>query len=499
MLEHLAANIALGAAVAFTWQNLFYCFVGVSLGMFVGVMPGIGALAAISLLLPVTFNLDPTTSIVMLAGVFYGATYGGSVASIMLNLPGTPSSAVACLDGYPMARQGRAGVALLMTTVASFVGASIGILIMMLFSPVISSAAMQFWPMEYFSMMLFGLIAAATVSTGSVLKGLAMVLFGIFLGTVGWDLETGVPRFTFGMNELADGVNLVVLAMGIFGVSEVIASLRTMSAVGRPKTSFTLSAMLPTRAELRASVRPILRGSMIGSVIGALPAVGGAIAAFIGYAFEKRIARDPSRFGKGAIEGVTAPEAANNAADQTGFIPTLTLGVPGNVVMALMLGALMIHGVVPGPQLVTQNPELFWGLVVSFWVGNLMLLVLNIPLIGLWVRLLTVPYSLLYPAILTFVVLGVYSLRNSGFDVALVMAFGVFGYGMRLLGFHPAPLLLGLVLGPLLEMNLRRSLILSRGDLAVFVERPISAAFLGLSVLLLATSVRTALRRARSQ
>lgn len=496
MLDQLAANLAIGAAVALSGQNLLYCFIGVSLGMFVGVMPGIGALAAISLLLPVTFSLDATTAIVMLAGVFYGSTYGGSVASILLNLPGTPSSAVACLDGYPMARQGRAGVALLMTTVASFVGASIGIVLMMLFSPLIVDIAMRFWPTEYFAMMLFGLIAAASVATGSVLKGLAMVLLGIFLGTVGWDLETGVPRFTFGVMELAEGISLVVIAMGLFGVSEVIASVRAMSAQGTPRAAISLRSLMPTREDWRASAAPILRGSALGSALGALPAVGGAIAAFIAYAIEKRVARDPSRFGHGAIEGVTAPEAANNAADQTAFIPTLTLGVPGNVVMALMLGALMIHGVAPGPQLVAQNPQLFWGLVVSFWVGNLMLLVLNIPLIGLWVRLLTVPYGVLYPAILTFVVLGVYSLRNSVFDVALVMAFGVFGYAMRLLGFHPAPLLLGFVLGPLIEQNLRRALILSRGEFAVFLERPITAAFLALSVMLLGGVVVSTLRRA---
>lgn len=495
MLDQLATNLAIGATVAFTGQNLIYCFIGVSLGMFVGVMPGIGALAAISLLLPVTFGLDATTAIVMLAGVFYGSTYGGSVASILLNLPGTPSSAVACLDGYPMARQGRAGVALLMTTVASFVGASIGILMMMLFSPLIVDIAMRFWPTEYFSMMLFGLVAAASVATGSVLKGLAMVLLGIFLGTVGWDQETGVPRYTFGFLGLAEGISLVVIAMGLFGVSEVIASVRNMSGQRTQNAAISLRALIPTRADWLASINPIFRGSVTGSALGALPAVGGAIAAFIAYAVEKRIARDPSRFGHGAIEGVTAPEAANNAADQTAFIPTLTLGVPGNVVMALMLGALMIHGVAPGPQLVAQNPQLFWGLVVSFWVGNLMLLILNIPLIGLWVRLLTVPYGVLYPAILTFVMLGVYSLRNSVFDVVLVMGFGVFGYGMRILGFHPAPLLLGFVLGPLIEQNLRRALILSRGEFGVFVERPISAAFLALSAVLIAVLALSALRQ----
>ncbi|ARQ01367.1 tripartite tricarboxylate transporter permease [Pseudorhodoplanes sinuspersici] len=495
MFASFIDNLTIGLTVAFSLSNLFYCFVGVLLGTLVGVLPGIGALAAISLLLPITFHLDATSAIVMLAGVFYGASYGGSTASILLNLPGTPSAAVACLDGYPMAKQGRAGVALLMTTVASFIGGSIGIVVMMLLSPLIVSAALKFGPAEYFSMMVLGLVAASTISSGSALKGIAMVVLGILLGTAGSDLETGAGRFTFDIPELYDGVSLVVVAMGLFGVSEVIASIRTIRRGEIDRKSITFRSMIPTRDEVRRSWMPILRGTGLGSFFGALPGTGGVIASFMAYAIEKKIARDPSRFGKGAIEGITAPEAANNAADQTAFIPTMTLGIPGNVVMALMLGALTIHGIVPGPQLMAKHPDMFWGLVMSFWIGNVLLVILNVPLIGLWIRLLVIPYHLLYPAILMFVCIGVYSINNSPSDVVMVMVFGGLGYAMRLVDFQPAPLLLGFVLGPLMEENLRRTLLISRGDFMVFLERPISATVMAITAALLAWAAFGALRR----
>lgn len=477
-------NLLLGLSVALSLSNLLWCFVGVVLGMFVGVLPGIGSLAAISLLLPVTYHLDPTSAIVMLAGVYYGCAYGGSIASILLNLPGTPATAVAALDGYPMSKQGRAGVALLMTTVGSFVGASIGILILMFFSPLVVAVALKFGPAEYFSMMLLGLVAASSIGTASPAKGIAMVVLGVVLGLVGADIESGLTRFTFGSMNLYEGISLVAVAMGLFGVSEVIGSIREVRAE-IPNKHISFLSMVPTRDDLRRSWMPMLRGSGIGSFFGALPGTGGTVASFMAYAVEKRVAQDPSRFGQGAIEGIVAPETANNASDQTAFIPTLTLGIPGNVVMALMIGALMIHGIVPGPQLMTKHPDLFWGLVMSFWVGNLMLLILNIPLIGIWVRVLTIPYQLLYPAVLMFVCIGVYSINNNAFDVGVVVVFGVVGYVMRLLDFQPAPLLLGFVLGPLLEENLRRALLISRGDFMVFIDRPISASFVLITVAIL--------------
>ncbi len=479
------ANLGLGFATAFAPQTLLYCFVGVFLGTFIGVLPGIGALATISMLLPLTFHVPPTAALVMLAGIYYGAQYGGSTASILLNLPGTPSAAVACLDGYPMAQKGRAGVALFMTTVASFVGASLGIIILTGFSPLLSDIALSFGPADYFAMMLLGLIAAATLAQGSPVKGIAMVLLGLALGMVGTDVQTGQQRFTFGIPELSDGVSLVALAMGLFGVAEVISSIRRMGRVQEAKQKITLRSMVPTGQDMRHSTLPMLRGTGIGAIFGALPGAGATIASFISYAVEKKVARDPSRFGKGAIEGVTAPESANNAAAQTAFIPTLTLGIPGDAVMALMLGAMIIQGIQPGPRLVGEHPELFWGLIASFWIGNVMLVVLNLPLIGIWVKMLSIPYRLLYPAILLFICIGVFSVNNNAFDVAMVLIFGVVGYGMMLLRFEPAPLLLGFILGPLMEEHLRRAMLLSRGDPMVFLERPISASFLALTLGLL--------------
>lgn len=485
----------IGMDSALSLSNLWYCFVGVLLGTLVGVLPGIGALATIALLLPVTFHLDATNAIVMLAGVYYGSTYGGSTASILLNLPGTPSSAVACLDGYPMAQQGRAGIALFMTTIASFFGATVGIIILMLFSPSIAEIALKFGAPEYFAMMLLGLIAASTISTGSPLKGIAMVVLGVLVGVIGTDVNSGMARFSFGFPELTDGISLVAIAMGLFGIAEVIASVNRVRRGQVDRKSITFRSMIPTREDWKRSWMPMVRGSTIGSFFGALPGTGGTIASFMSYAVEKRVSKTPSRFGKGAVEGITGPEASNNACDQTAFIPTLTLGIPGTVSMALMLGALMIHGITPGPQLMLEKPDLFWGLIMSFWIGNIMLLVLNIPLIGVWVRLLAVPYHLLYPAVMVLVCIGVFSINNSTFDVWIVAIFGTVGYVMRLLDFPPAPLLLGYVLGPLMEENVRRALLISRGDFMVFLERPISATFITITVVLLLWAIASSLRR----
>lgn len=492
----LLSNLALGFATAFAPANLFYCFLGVFLGTFIGVLPGIGALAAVSMLLPVTFYLEPTTALVMLAGVYYGAEYGGSIASILLNLPGTPSAAVTCLDGYPMARQGRAGVALFMTTIASFVGGTVGIVVLTLFAPSLARFALAFGPAEYVAVMVLGLIAASAVGQGSPLKGIAMVVVGLLLGFVGTDINSGYPRYTLGIPQLRDGIGLVVLAMGLFGIAEVIASIRA-TAGGFVGGKITFASMLPTRAEARASIAPVARGTGVGALFGTLPGTGQTIAAFLAYALEKRTARAPERFGKGAIEGVMAPESANNAAAQTAFIPTLTMGIPGSATMALMLGALMIHGITPGPQLMSTHPEVFWGLIASFWIGNVLLLVLNIPLIGMWVRLLRIPYQLLYPAIVVLICVGVYAISNNVFDVVLALFFGIVGYGMRLLGFEPAPLLIGFILGPALEENLRRALLLSRGDPTVLVASPIGATLMAIAAGLLVWALWASLFRRR--
>ncbi len=489
----LFSNLALGFSSALSPVTLLYCFGGVFLGTLIGVLPGIGALATISLLLPITYHMTPSAAIIMLAGVYYGASYGGSTASILLNLPGTPSAAVACLDGYPMSKQGRAGVALFMTTVASFVGAIIGLFIMAAFTPSIAELGLKFGPAEYFAMMLLGLIAASTIASGSPVKGIAMVVLGLLLGMVGTDVNTGVARYSFDVPELTDGINLVALAMGIFGISEVINSINQIHRGKAEKITFR--SMIPTRDDTKRSVVPILRGAGVGSFFGALPGTGSSIASFMSYAIEKKTAREPERFGRGAIEGVTAPESANNAAVQTAFVPTLSLGIPGDAVMALMLGALIIHGIQPGPMMITEQPELYWGLIASFIIGNIMLVVLNIPLIGLWISLLRIPYNVLFPAILVFICLGVYSVNNNNFDVYMVAFIGLVGYIMMLLRFEAAPLLLGFILGPLMEENLRRALLLSRGDPMVFVERPISASLLAIGVLLLLWSFWSAMRK----
>ena len=481
-------NAALGFSTAMSATNLFYCFVGVLIGTLTGVIPGIGAIAAISILLPITFHLEPTAALIMLAGIWYGTSYGGSTTSILLNLPGTPANAIACLDGYPMAKQGRGAIALFMTAMASFIGATVGIVALMLFAPTIASYALMFGSAEYFSLMVLGLVAASTVGLGSVKKGLAMMVLGIAFGTVGMDQYTGQMRFTFGYISLADGISLIALAMGLFGVSEIIASVRNNQNLKIDRKSISYRSMKPTRDDVRRSFGPVVRGTGIGCFFGTLPGTGPAISSFMAYAIEKRVARDPSRFGKGAIEGIMAPESANNAAEQTSFIPTLSLGIPGSATMALMLGALMIHGITPGPQLMPQQPSLFWGLIMSFWIGNLFLLILNVPLIGLWIRLLLIPYNLLYPAVLMFICIGVYTVNNNPFDIWLVIFFGILGYLMRLLDFSAAPLLLGFVLGPMMEEHFRRAMVLSRGDLTTFIDRPVSGVILALTLLLLLRS-----------
>ena len=498
----LLANLELGLMTALTAENLLYCFLGVSLGMLIGVLPGIGHFAAISLLMPLTFHVPATASLIMLAGIYYGAQYGGSICSILLNLPGTASSAVVCLDGYPMAQKGKAGVAIFLTTISSFVGSMIAIIVLISVAPPLARLALSFTSVEFFSMMLLGLVAAATLVNGGMLAGAASVIIGLILGLVGTDVNSGILRFTYGIPQLFDGISLVALAMALFGVVEVISNANSRDGAKVRNYDVSYRALLPNRQELGETWWPTIRGSVVGTIIGILPGTGGgSIASFMAYAVEKRTARDPSRFGKGAIAGIAAPEGANNAAAQSAFIPTLTLGVPGDAVMALMLGALLIHGVMPGPRVVTENPELFWGLVVSFLIGNVMLLILNIPMIGLWVRILQIPYQILFPSIVLMVCVGIFSITQSAVDVLTVAVFGGLGYILvAVLRFEPAPLLLGFILAPLLEENFRRAMRIHRGNLAVFIERPLSAAFIAASVLVVLLVLYGAIRaRQRSK
>ena len=482
------ANLALGIQEAVTLSNLWYCFVGVFLGTLVGVLPGLGSLIAISLLLPITYHLPATGAMIMLAGVYFGADYGGGTCSILLGVPGHAAAAVDVLDGYPMAKQGRGGIALFMKCVASFWGSLVGITLLMLFAPILSAWALNFGPSEYVALMLLGLIAASTVGQGSPIKGVAMVFFGLILGVIGTDINSGVSRFAFDIPELTDGISLVAMAMGLFAITEVIKSANT-SRVTPEEQSFSLRDQMPTKEDWRRSFGPMLRGSGLGAFFGALPGTSGGMATFLSYSMEKRISKHPEEFGKGAIEGIAGPEACNNAGVGTAFIPTLTLGIPGDAIMALMLGALTIQGIQPGPQVLTSHPELFWGLIVSFFIGNVILVILNIPLIGMWVKLLSIPYHLMFPAIVLFTCIGVYSTNNSTFDVWVLLAFGVVGYLMALVRLEVVPVLLGLILGPMLEENFRRTLLLSRGSFSVFVERPITAVALAVCAILLIWSV----------
>lgn len=493
----LLANLSTGFAVALTWQNLGFCLIGVALGTLIGVLPGIGPVATIAMLLPITFHFSPASALIMLAGIYYGAQYGGSTTSILVNLPGEASSVVTCLDGYQMARQGRAGAALAIAAIGSFFAGCVATLILATLAPPLAELAFQFGPAERFSLMVLGLVAAVTLAHGSLLKAVAMIVLGVLLGIVGADPEVGRMRFTFGQPELTDGIGFVVVATGLFAFGEIIANLER----GSTREIFTenVKGLWPTREDFKRSWKAIIRGTGIGSLLGILPGGGAVLGSFTSYMVEKKLSKDPSRFGKGAIEGVAGPESANNAGAQTSFIPLLTLGIPSNAVMALMVGAMIIHGIQPGPQVMSERPELFWGMIASMWIGNLMLVVLNLPMIGIWVKLLKVPYRLLYPAILVLCCIGVYSLNNSVFDVGLSVLFGLLGYVFIKLRCEPAPLLLGFVLGPMLEENLRKAMTISRGDPSVFVSRPLSATMLALAALLLLILIVPTIRRGREE
>ena len=493
----LINNLSMGFGVAFTFQNLIYCFVGCLLGTLIGVLPGIGPVATIAMLLPATYALPPVAALIMLAGIYYGAQYGGSTTAILVNLPGESSSVVTVIDGYQMARKGRAGPALAAAGLGSFFAGCVGTLILAAFAPPLTEVAFKFGPAEYFSLMVLGLVAAVVLARGSLLKALCMILLGLVFGLVGADVNTGQFRYTFGLPNLADGLGFAVVAMGIYGFGHIIANLEHSGQ--RATRIERITTLLPTWADIKASWAAILRGTALGSALGILPGGGALLSSFASYSLEKKISRDPSQFGKGAIQGVAGPESANNAGAQTSFIPVLTLGLPTNPVMALMVGAMMIHGIAPGPQVMSERPEMFWGMVASMWVGNLFLVLLNLPLIGIWVKLLSVPYRLLYPAILLFCCIGVYSLNNSAVDVGLALLFGLLGYVFIKLDCEPAPLLIALVLGPMMEENLRRAMTLSRGDPTVFATRPLSLGLLLVAAALLVMVVLPVVRKKREE
>lgn len=495
MLDILA-NLSLGLSTAVSPENLMFCLIGCILGTLIGVLPGLGPAATIAMLLPLTFGLDATGSLIMLAGIYYGAQYGGSTTAILINLPGEPSSVVTALDGYKMARQGRAGHALSIAALASFFAGTVATVVIALFAPVLGHVALTFGAAEYFSLMVLGLVVAVALARGSFVKALGMVVLGVTLGLVGADKGSTEMRFTFGLLELTDGLNIVAVAMGMFGLTEVIANLQG-NTDRRSSLRPTLRDLWPRMADLKTSAGPAVRGTVMGSFLGMLPGGGAMLSSFAAYLVEKKISKTPERFGDGAIEGVAAPEAANNAGSQMSFIPLLTLGIPSNVNIALIAGALIIQGIQPGPGIIHAQPMLFWGLIASMWIGNLMLVILNLPLIGLWTRLLTIPYRLLYPSIIVFCCVGVFSLNNSPFDVYVMIGLGLFGYIFRLLDCEPAPLILGLVLGPMMEEYLRRAMQLSRGDPMIFLERPISAALISITVVTAVLVVIPAIRRNR--
>ncbi|MGO4303816.1 tripartite tricarboxylate transporter permease [Cupriavidus sp. RAF12] len=493
----LLSNLGLGFATALSFQNLAYAFLGCVLGTLIGVLPGLGPLATIAMLLPVTYTLPPVAALIMLAGIYYGAQYGGSTTAILVNLPGESSSVVTTIDGYQMARRGRAGVALATAGLGSFFAGCVATLILAAFAAPLSELAFKFGPAEYFSLMVLGLIGAVVLASGSLVKAIAMIVLGLLLGLVGTDVNSGAARFSFDVPELTDGLNFVSVAMGVFGFAEIIANLEQKDA----RETFTdhITNLFPTKADFKRMIPAVLRGTALGSALGILPGGGAALASFAAYSLEKKTSKYAHEFGKGAIEGVAGPESANNAAAQTSFIPLLTLGIPPNAVMALMVGAMTIHNIQPGPQVMTSNPALFWGLIASMWIGNFMLIVLNLPLIGIWVKLLKVPYRYLYPAILTFCCIGVYSVQNTTFDVFQTAAFGVIGYLFIKLKCEPAPLLLGFVLGPMMEENFRRSLLLSRGDFSVFVTRPLSLGLLIAAAVLVAIVAMPAIKSKREE
>ena len=493
----LFANLNLGFATALTLSNTLYCFVGVLLGTLIGVLPGLGPVATIAMLLPTTFALSPISALIMLAGIYYGAQYGGSTTAILINLPGEASSVVTTLDGYQLALKGRAGVALATAAIGSFCAGTIATIVLALFAPPLADLALKFGPAEYASLVLLGLVASIVLAHGSLLRATGMITLGLILGLVGTDINTGYLRFTFDFSELSDGINFVILAMGMFGIGEIMVNLERSAT--RTLLIKKITGLMPTREDIKRIVGPILRGSVVGSMLGILPGGGALLASFAAYSLEKKVSKHASEFGKGALEGVAAPESANNAGAQTSFIPMLTLGIPSNPVMAMMIGAMIIHGIQPGPLVMSKQPALFWGVIVSMWLGNLFLLVLNLPMIGLWVRLLTVPYRLLYPAILVFCGIGVYSLNNAQFDIYLMAIFGLLGYLFSKMECEPAPLMLGFILGPMLEEYVRRALLLAQGDPFTFIRRPISATLLVLAILSLIVVMLPSLRKKREE
>jgi TctA family transporter len=493
----IITNLGLGIETAFSLSNLAYCLVGVFLGTAIGVLPGLGPVATIAMLLPVTFGLPPVSALIMLSGIYYGAQYGGSTTAILVNLPGESSSVVTALDGYQMARRGQAGRALSTAAIGSFIAGTVATVLIALFAPPLAELALKFGPAEYFSLMVLGLVASIVLAQGSLLHAVGMVVLGLVLGLVGTDVNSGAARYTFDLPQLADGIGFVIVAMGAFGLGEIVGNLEDEGT--RSVMVKKVTGLMPTREDWRRIAAPIARGTALGSMLGILPGGGAMLASFAAYSLEKKVSSRPQDFGHGAIEGVAGPESANNAGAQTSFIPMLTLGVPSNPVMALMIGALIVQGIQPGPSVMTEQPALFWGLVVSMWVGNLFLLVLNLPLIGLWVRMIAVPYRLLYPAILVFCAVGVFSLNTSTFDVHLMALFGLLGYVFRKVGCEPAPMLLGFVLGPMMEEFLRRTLLIARGDATVFVTRPISAVLLAIAAILLVTVLAPAVRAKREE
>ena len=490
-------NLLYGFGVALSLQNLLYCFVGCLLGTLIGVLPGIGPMATVAMLMPLTFTIPPVAALIMLAGIYYGAMYGGSTTSILVNLPGETASVVTCIDGYQMARQGRAGPALAIAAIGSFFAGTVCTLIIAMFGPPIAEIAFEFRAPEYFSLMLMGLITAAVLAHGDMSKSLAMVVLGLLLGVVGTDLNSGVQRFSFNILELSDGISFVTVAVGVFAMGEIISNLGEKEE----RVIFTakVTHLFPSKDDMKKSIAPIVRGTVLGAFFGVLPGTGPAIASFSSYMLEKKIAKDPSQFGHGAIQGVAGPEAANNADAQCKFIPMLTLGIPASGTMALMLGALIVQGITPGPQVMVKNPDLFWGLIASMWIGNLMLLVLNLPLVGMWVYLLKVPYRMLFPAIMVFSSIGIYSVNNSSVELFLAALFGALGFVWLKLKCPAAPMLLGFVLGPILEENLRRALLLSRGDPSVFFTRPISLGFMIVTAVILLLMALPAVRKRKSK
>ena len=493
----LIANLGLGFETAFTFHNVLYCFVGVLLGTLVGVLPGIGPTGTVAILLPITFTFEPVTALIMLAGIYYGAQYGGSTSAILINLPGESSSAVTAIDGHQMARQGRAGPALVTAALGSFFAGSVATLLLAVAAPPLTRIALKFGSAEYFSLIVLGLIASIALAHGSIVKALAMIVLGLLLSMVGQDLFSGTPRFTFGFFELYNGINFVSVAVGVFGVAEILRNLENEAT--RTLLVKKVENLWLTREDFRRIVNPILRATGLGSALGILPGGGHVLASFASYSLEKRLARNPREFGKGAIEGVAGPEAANNAAAQTSFIPLMTLGIPAHPVMALIIGAFIIHGITPGPKVISDEPALFWGVIASMWIGNVLLVILNLPLVGMWVKLLTIPYRMLFPAIVGFACIGTYSIGLNAFDIYAIAVLGVLGYVLVRMDCEPAPLLLGFVLGPLLEEHLRRALIISRGDPMTFIERPISAALLAVAAIAIVLSLLPAIRKKRDE